>query len=148
TNADWDKLSANTDFTVATDAVTLSTEAKPLWQGYHYTSLKDHDGAYVNIVAQSLYQTGKNGDWVGLRIYCEIESEIVDNTNNPVPGTLHSQIFTISSPDADKYGWRAQPGGHDESSRYTKDDKIRASAAVTVKIENPNFSVGKRMRFR
>src|SRR5690606_30699811 len=109
---------------------------------------KDHDGAYVNIVAQSLYQTGKNGDWVGLRIYCEIESEIVDNTNNPVPGTLHSQIFTISSPDADKYGWRAQPGGHDESSRYTKDDKIRASAAVTVKIENPNFSVGKRMRFR
>lgn len=148
TNADWDKLSANTDFTIATDTVTLSTEAKPLWQGYHYTSLKDHDGAYVNIVAQSLYQTGKNGDWVGLRIYCEIESEIVDNTNNPVPGTLHSQIFTISSPDADKYGWRAQPGGHDESSRYTKDDKIRASAAVTVKIENPNFSVGKRMRFR
>src|SRR5699024_306599 len=106
TNADWDKLSVNTDFTVVTDAVTLSTEATPLWQGYHYTSLKDHDGAYVNIVAQSLYQTGKNGDWVGLRIYCEIESEIVDNTNNPVPGTLHSLIFTISSPDADKYGWR------------------------------------------
>lgn len=147
-NADWSKLTSNVDFTVKSDKVVMSSDVVPLWQGYHYTDLKDHDGAYVNIVAQALYQTGKNGDWIGLRLYGEIESEIVDNSNNPIAGTQHTQTFSIQSPNADKYGWKNSGGGYDENTRYTKDDKVRASAAITVKIENPNFTKGKRIRFR
>lgn len=146
-NTDWQKLTDNVDFTVATDAVTMSTEPTPLWQGYFYTDLKDHDGAYVNITAPALYRMGKNGDWVGLRLYGEIESEIVDNSNNPIAGTLHTQTFTIQSPESDKYGW-GDDGGYDENTRFTKDDRLRASAAATVKIDNPNFAKGKRLRFR
>ena len=146
-NADWQKLTNNVDFTVKPDAVTMSTEPTPLWQGYFYTDLKDHDGAYVNITAPALYRMGKNGDWVGLRLYGEIESEIVDNSNNPVAGTLHTQTFTIQSPESDRYGW-GDEGGYDENTRFTKDDRVRASAAVTVKIDNPNFAKGKRLRFR
>ncbi len=147
-NTDWSKLTSNVDFTVKSDKVVMSSDVVPLWQGYHYTNLKDHDGAYVNIVAQALYQTGKNGDWIGLRLYGEIESEIVDNSNNPIAGTQHTQTFSIQSPNADKYGWKNNGGGYDENTRYTKDDKVRASAAITVKIENPNFTKGKRIRFR
>lgn len=146
-NTDWQKLTGNVDFTVKTDAVTMSTEPTPLWQGYFYTDLKDHDGAYVNITAPALYQMGRNGDWVGLRLYGEIESEIVDNSNNPIPGTLHTQTFTIQSPESDRYGW-GDEGGYDENTRFTKDDRVRASAAVTVKLDNPNFAKGKRLRFR
>ena len=146
-NADWQKLTNNVDFTAKSDAATLSTEPTPLWQGYFYTDLKDHDGAYVNITAPALYRMGKNGDWVGLRLYGEIESEIVDNSNNPIPGTLHTQTFTIQSPESDRYGW-GDEGGYDENTRFTKDDRVRASAAVTVKIDNPNFAKGKRLRFR
>ena len=146
-NADWQKLTDNVDFTVKSDAATLSTEPTPLWQGYFYTDLKDHDGAYVNITAPALYRMGKNGDWVGLRLYGEIESEIVDNSNNPIAGTLHTQTFTIQSPESDRYGWQDE-GGYDENTRFTKDDRVRASAAVTVKLDNPNFAKGKRIRFR
>lgn len=146
-NADWQKLTNNVDFTVKSDVATLSTEPTPLWQGYFYTDLKDHDGAYVNITAPALYRMGKNGDWVGLRLYGEIESEIVDNSNNPIPGTLHTQTFTIQSPESDRYGW-GDEGGYDENTRFTKDDRVRASAAVTVKLDNPNFAKGKRIRFR
>lgn len=146
-NTDWQKLTGNVDFTVKTDAATLSTEPTPLWQGYFYTDLKDHDGAYVNITAPALYRMGKNGDWVGLRLYGEIESEIVDNSNNPIAGTLHTQTFTIQSPESDRYGWQDE-GGYDENTRFTKDDRVRASAAVTVKLDNPNFAKGKRLRFR
>lgn len=146
-NADWQKLTNNVDFTVKSDVATLSTEPTPLWQGYFYTDLKDHDGAYVNITAPALYRMGKKGDWVGLRLYGEIESEIVDNSNNPIPGTLHTQTFTIQSPESDRYGW-GDEGGYDENTRFTKDDRVRASAAVTVKLDNPNFAKGKRLRFR
>lgn len=146
-NADWQKLTNNVDFTVKSDVATLSTEPTPRWQGYFYTDLKDHDGAYVNITAPALYRMGKKGDWVGLRLYGEIESEIVDNSNNPIAGTLHTQTFTIQSPESDRYGWKDE-GGYDENTRFTKDDRLRASAAVTVKLDNPNFAKGKRLRFR
>lgn len=147
-NTDWQKLADNTDFTVESELTTLSTEANPLWQGYYYTNSKEHDSAYVNIVSQALYRMGKNGDWVGIRLYGQIESEIVDSNNNPISGTLHTQDFTISPSGADKYGWHAEPGFYDENTRFTKDDKVRRSAGATIKIENPNFSVGKRLRFR
>lgn len=148
-NADWQRLTDNVDFTEKTEAATLSAETSPLWQGYFYTDLKNHDGAYVNITSQALYRMGKKGDWVGLRLYGEIESEIVDSSNNPIPGTRHTQTFSISSPTGDRYGWNSDSRvGYDESARWSKDDKLRESAAVTVKIDNPNFSKGKRLRFR
>lgn len=148
-NADWQRLTGNVDFTEKTEAATLSAETSLLWQGYFYTDPKNHDGAYVNITSQALYRMGKKGDWVGLRLYGDIESEIVDSSNNPIPGTRHTQTFSISSPTGDRYGWSSDSrGGYDEGARWSKDDKLRESAAVTVKLDNPNFAKGKRLRFR
>ncbi|PLT23752.1 host specificity factor TipJ family phage tail protein [Psychrobacter sp. MES7-P7E] len=147
-NTDWQRLDDNVDFTVESDAVTLSTETSPLWQGYHYTNQKDHEAAYVNIIAPNgLYDGEPSGRWKGLRVYGAIESELVDSSDNPVTGTRHSQVFTIASPDSDRYQWRAMEGGYDETTVDTKNDKLRGTAAVTVKIENPYFGVGKRLRF-
>ena len=50
----------------------------------------------------------------------------------PISGTRHSQVFTIASPDSDRYPWRAMKGGYDETTIDTKNDKLRATAAVTV----------------
>lgn len=147
-NTDWQRLTDNVDFTASSDAVTLSTETTPLWQGYHYTNQKDHEAAYVNIIAPNgLYDGEPSGRWKGLRVYGAIESELVDATDNPISGTRHSQVFTIASPDSDRYQWRAMKGGYDETTIDTKNDKLRTTAAVTVKIENPYFGVGKRLRF-
>ncbi|WP_352338295.1 host specificity factor TipJ family phage tail protein [Psychrobacter sp. 16-MNA-CIBAN-0192] len=147
-NTDWQALTDNVDFTAVTDSVALSKESDALWQGWFYTNSKEHDSAYINVVSQALYRMGKNGDWVGIRLYGQIESEIVDSNNNPISGTLHTQDFTISAAGADKYGWQAEQGLYDENTRFTRDDKVRRSAGKTVKIENPMFFIGKRLRFR
>ncbi|MGB2081358.1 MAG: host specificity factor TipJ family phage tail protein [Psychrobacter sp.] len=147
-NTDWQKLADNVDFTNEVESVALSVEADALWQGWFYTDLKDHDSAYANIVAPNgLYEMGKNPDWRGLRIYGTIESELVDATNNPIAGTLVSQDFSISAPNTAGYGWNNK-GSYDATNGWTKNDKIRESAATTVSIANPNFSEGKRLRFR
>lgn len=148
-NTDWQKLTDNVDFTVESESVTLSSESEALWQGWFYTDLKDHDGAYVNIVAPNgLYEMGRDPDWRGLRIYGTIESELVDVANNPIAGTLVSQSFSISAPNTESYGWGSISGGADATNGWTKNDKIRQSAAVTISITNPHFVAGKRLRFR
>lgn len=149
TNTEWQKLVTNTDFTVESDRVTVSTESTALWQGWFYTDLKDHDGAYINVTAPNgLYDSEPSGRWKGLRIFGEIQSEIVDSTNNPVAGTLVTQPFSIQSPDGDRYNWRNMSGGWQETTVDTSNDKLRGTAAKTIKIENPNFGIGKRMRIR
>lgn len=147
-NANWQALADNVDFTVESESVTLSSETEALWQGWFYTNLKDHDSAYVNIVAPNgLYEMGKDPDWAGLRIYGVIESEIVNTDNTPVAGTLVSQTFNIAAPFSGD-NWRSQSGGYDKTNGWSTNDKMRGSAAKTISIENPNFEAGKRLRFR
>lgn len=148
-NNDWQKLIDNVDLTVATDAVTLSTETDTFWQGWFYTDLKDHDSAYINITAPNgLYDQDQDGKWAAIRLYGAIESEIVDVNNNPVAGTLVSQVFTIQSPNSDDFAFREIKLGYQTSVTTNTDNKIRETANKTVVIENPNFSQGKRMRIR
>lgn len=147
-NSDWQKLANNVDFTVQSESVALSAEADALWQGWFYTDLKDHDSAYVNIVAPNgLYEMGTDPDWAGLRVYGVIESEVVDDSNVPIFGTFVSQGFNISAPFSGN-NWQPQAGGYDKTSGWSRNDKVRSSAAATINIENPNFTEGKRLRFR
>ena len=154
-NADWVRLATNTDFATSNNKAAISTETSGLWQGWYYTDSTDHDSAYVNIVANGgLWLSQPNGKWVGLKIFGAIESELVDSGNNPIAGTNHVQRFDIKSPNFDKHSSgngdvRGRiPSGHVRTSRETTDDKVRTSAAITVKIENPYFTTGKRLRIR
>lgn len=154
-NADWGMLATNTDFATSNNKAAISTETSGLWQGWYYTDSTDHDSAYVNIVAPSgLWLSQPNGKWVGLKIFGAIESELVDSGNNPIAGTNHVQRFDIKAPNFDKHNVgngdvRGRiPSGYVRTSHETTDDKVRTSAAITVKIENPYFGTGKRLRIR
>lgn len=147
-NTGWQLLTDNVDFTLASESVTLSSQTEALWQGWFYTNLKDHDSAYINIVAPNgLYEMGKDPDWAGLRIYGAIESEIVNVDNTPIAGTLVSQAFDIAAPFTGN-NWKGQSGGYDKTTGWSTNDKMRGSAAKTISIENSNFTEGKRLRFR
>lgn len=147
-NSDWSKLTDNVDLTVDSDAVTLSTETDTFWQGWFYTDLKDHESAYVNITAAGLYDGEPDNTWRALRLFGQIESEIVDSTNNPIAGTLITQTFSIQSPNSDDFAFGPMKKGYQASLSSYTDNKIRTTANKTVTIENPNFAVGKRMRIR
>ena len=154
-NADWGRLATNTDFATSNNKAAISTETSGLWQGWYYTDSTDYDSAYVNIVAPSgLWLSQPNGKWVGLKIFGAIESELVDSGNNPIAGTTHVQSFDIKSPNFDKHSSgngdvRGRiPSGYVRTSNETTDDKVRTSAATTIKIENPYFTTGKRLRIR
>ena len=148
-NSDWQILTDNVDLTVETNTVTLSTESDTLWQGWFYTDLKDHDSAYINITAPNgLYDGEPDGKWRALRLFGEIESEIVDVNDNPIAGTLRRQSFSIQSPNSDDFSFRSMTKGYQTSSGTFTDNKIRSTANKTVVINNPNFIKGKRMRVR
>lgn len=134
-NADWQTLSDNADFTVEQD-ITISQNTETLWQGYHYTEDKDHDGAYINIVAlNGIYATNSEGKPYPRKVEGVIESELVDANGNAIAGTLHTQTFFVQSP--------SEYAGVDSS-----EENIKRTAATTVKFTNPHFVKGKRMRFR
>ena len=147
-NSDWQTLADNVDLTVESDAVTLSTESDAFWQGWYYTDLKDHESAYVNITAAGLYDGEPDATWRALRLFGQIESEIVDVNNNPIAGTLATQEFSIQSPNSDGFAFRPMSKGYQESASTYTDNKIRSTANKTVVIDNPNFSKGKRLRWR
>jgi|26BtaG_2_1085354.scaffolds.fasta_scaffold00199_24 hypothetical protein len=159
-NTDWQTLTDNVDLTVESDAVTLSTETDTFWQGWHYTDLKEHESAYINITAPNgLYDGEPSGRWRALRLYGVIESEIVDINNNPIANTLVTQQFSIESPSSEGMTWEPRQAGglfsgqsidasYEVSTTDSSDNKIRSTANKTVVIENPNFSKGKRLRFR
>ncbi len=151
-NADWGKLASNADYTVETEA-TISTSSDSLWQGYFYTNAKDHEYALINILARNgLYITnGQEYEPIGLDI--EIESEIVDSTNNPVAGTLHVQTETIYGSQYKRYAVNGgvgtfRDGAYWWSNAHIVDDEAAQSAGTTIKILNTNMAVGKRLRFR
>ena len=151
-NADWGKLATNADYTVETEA-TISTSSDSLWQGYFYTNAKDHEYALINILARNgLYITnGQEYEPIGLDI--EIESEIVDSTNNPVAGTLQLQTETIYGSQYNRYAVNDGVGIFRDdaywwSNAHVVDDEAAQSAGATIKINNTNMGVGKRLRFR
>lgn len=145
---DWQTLTDNTDATLTSESVTLSSEADTLWQGWYYTDLKEHDSAYINIIANGLYDGEPSGRWRGLRLFGAIESEIVDSSNNPIAGTLAAQEFTIQSPNTENMTFRPLKNGYQDTANDSLDNRIRSTAAITVEINNPNFSKGKRLRIR
>ena len=159
-NSDWQLLTDNVDLTVESDAVTMSTESDTFWQGWHYTDLKEHEGAYVNITAPNgLYDGEPSGRWRALRLFGLIESEIVDVNNNPIANTLVTQQFSIESPNSEGMTWEPRQAGglfsgqsidasYEVSTTDSSDNKIRSTANKTVVIDNPNFGKGKRLRWR
>lgn len=162
-NGDWQKLANNADYTVETEA-TVSTQSDALWQGWFYTASKDHDRALINIRApQGLYITGKNNfEPIGLNF--EIESELVDVTNNPIAGTLERVTRTIYGSKYQKYANNGGAGSmrgnrsnwisgstmpnHWWSGAHVSDDEAAQSAGATFEIPNTHMEVGKRLRFR
>ena len=151
-NNDWQKLADNTDFTVPTEA-TVSTKSDAQWQGWFYTASKEHDRALINIRApQGLYITGKNNfEPIGLDF--EIESELVDVTNNPIAGTLERVTRTIYGSKYHKYANNGGNGNfrdntHWWSGAHVSDDEAAQSAGATFEIPNTHMEVGKRLRFR
>ena len=151
-NTDWQKLADNADYTVET-AASISTQSDSLWQGWFYTNQKDHEYALVNILARSgLYITdGETYEPIGVRI--EIESEIVDVSNNPIAGTYQLDNHVIYSPHYEKYASNGgvgvfRDGTHWWSDAHVDDDEVARSVGVTIKIDNTAMQVGKRLRFR
>ncbi len=134
-NADFDELITNDDYTVE-ESITISENTETLWQGYYYTNNKDHNGAYINLVAlNGIYATNSEGKPYPRTIDIAIESEIVDANGNAVAGTLNSQQVSIKSP--------SEYPGQDST-----EENIRRTAALTIEIENPNFTAGNQLRFR
>lgn len=151
-NTDWQKLADNADFTVETEAA-VSTKSEAQWQGWFYTASKDHDRALINIRApQGLYITGKNNfEPIGLDF--EIESELVDVTNNPIAGTLERVTRTIYGSKYHKYANNGgngtfRDGHHWWSGAHVSDDEAAQEAGATFEIPNTHMESGKRLRFR
>ncbi len=154
-NPDWQKLSENVDLTVTSDAITLSSESDTLWQGWFYSDSKGYESAYVNIIANSLWVSQPSGKWEGLKLFGAIESELVDINNNPISNTSNIQIFEIASPNFDAHTTGqgdvrngGAPQGVIRTTYESKDEKLRESVGVTVKIENSNINKDTRFRIR
>lgn len=145
-NSDWQKLTNNSDRT-SPASVTVSSQQDNLWQGWFYTSGKDHEYALLNLVAPNGLYNVTEGLYESLAILFDIETELVDPANNPIPNTKDINRHRIKGNKFDVY---AVPGAVGVSGNATrnKDDERAATAATTVKIINPNFSVGDRMRVR
>src|SRR5690606_29269625 len=107
----------------------------------------------VNFMSSGgLYITdGQTFEPIGIEV--EIESEIVDVTNNPVPGTLQLDTHIIYGSKYDKYAnnnglgtWR--DNNYWWSGAHVSNPDAAQTAASTIKIENIHMSEGKRLRWR
>ena len=139
---DWQTLIDNND-TANGAGVVLSTEEKPIWQGWFYTDLTEHDRILINLKAPNGLYTSYGNEWAALGIDCVIESELVDDNARPIQGTRHNKWAFIKSPKYENY--------LDSQGRAwvrTTDDDVRRTAAITIWIDNPYFGRGKRMRWR
>lgn len=139
---DWAKLNNNVDFTQSSDIV-LSTASQTLWQGWFYTDLTDHENVMLNIKAPNGLYTTYGSEWVPISVTVEIESELVDSNGNFIDGTNVKTYATLKSPNYDKY---LDKNGNPWV--RSSDEKVRQTTAITTFINNPNFGVGKKMRFR
>nr|WP_315041297.1 host specificity factor TipJ family phage tail protein [uncultured Moraxella sp.] len=139
---DWQNLIDNQDLTVKQN-ITVSTQDNTLWQGWFYTDLPNHTDVMLNLKAPNGIYTSYGDEWSALRVWFDVESELVDSVGNPINGTLAKRSFYIQSPSYEKY-----LDGQGRAWVRTTDDDVRRSAYRTVKLSNPNFGKGKRLRFR
>lgn len=133
---DWQVLIDNND-TANGAGVVLSSEEKPIWQGWFYTDLTDHDRVLINLKAPNGIYISWGDEWEPKAVSVIVESELVDDNAQPIDGTLHVNTFFIRAP---KF--------YDYQNRRTNDDDVRRTAAGTYRISNPHFGRGKRMRWR
>jgi len=107
----------------------------------------------VNFLSSGgLYITdGQTFEPIGIEV--EIESEIIDIANNPVPGTLQVDTHIIYGSRYADYAnngglgvWR--DGNHWWSGAHVSNTDAAQTAASTIKIENANMATGKRLRWR
>lgn len=156
--SDWERLTANADTAKGAGAV-ISSEEKPIWEGWFYTDLPEHDDVLINIKAPNGLYTSYGDEWVVNWVNIEIQSEIVNDNGQAVTGTLHRTHQVLRSPKYDKYVrtedvyrdigilGRRIVNRQGEQIR-TNDDDVRRTAAVSAYIANPHFSRGKKMRWR
>ena len=134
--SDWQVLINNND-TADGSGVVLSNEEKPIWQGWFYTDLTEHDRVLINLKAPNGLYISWGNEWEPKAVSVIVESEIVDDNGTPIPNTLYTNGYTLKAPEFDNY-----------YNRRTRDDDVRRTAAGTYHISNPHFGRGKRMRWR
>lgn len=134
--SDWERLTANAD-TANGAGIVMSTEEKPVWEGWFYTDLTDHDRVLINIKAPNGLYISWGNEWEPKSAYFVVESEIVDDNAQPIAGTLHTQRFGLSAPKFNNY-----------RNMRTTDDDVRRTASGTYRISNPHFWRGKKLRWR
>lgn len=150
-NADWQRLADNADYTVETEAI-ISTQSDSLWQGWFYTAGKDHEYAIVNIKANNGIYDAFEDKYEPLGIVYEVESELVDVTNNPISGTLEAFEHVIYGAAYEKYALNGGLGlfrdGFWYAGAQVTNNDAAASAAATIKIQPSMMVKGDRLRFR
>lgn len=134
--SDWERLTANAD-TANGAGIVMSTEEKPVWEGWFYTDLTDHDRVLINIKAPNGLYISWGNEWEPKSAYFVVESEIVDDNAQPIAETLHTQRFGLSAPKFNNY-----------RNMRTTDDDVRRTASGTYRISNPHFGRGKKLRWR
>lgn len=134
--SDWERLTANAD-TANGAGIVMSTEEKPVWEGWFYTDLTDHDRVLINIKAPNGLYISWGNEWEPKSASFVVESELVDDNAQPIANTLHIQRFGLSAPKFNNY-----------RNMRTTDDDVRRTASGTYRISNPHFGRGKKLRWR
>lgn len=134
--SDWERLTANAD-TANGAGIVMSTEEKPVWEGWFYTDLTDHDRVLINIKAPNGLYVSWGNEWEPKSASFVVESELVDDNAQPIADTLHIQRFGLSAPKFNNY-----------RNMRTTDDDVRRTASGTYRIANPHFGRGKKLRWR
>ena len=127
----------------------LSVQTDSLWQGWFYTNSKEHDTAFYNITASNgVYISKPSGKWTAIGVKIIIESELVDDNNQPIPATFHSQNVVLKSPDSDEMIFTEKSGNYLLASAEVTNSRVRSTASKTVFVENPFFFKGAKLRSR
>lgn len=160
---DWGRLMDNDDTARGTGAV-ISSEEKPIWEGWFYTDLTDHDDIIINLKAPNGLYVSHGNDWEVLSVDLLIESEVVDDHGRPLDGTSQINHVTLGSVSHDKYSApirserREFISARDEDMKVvtivsyhkqrTSDEDVRRTAAKSFYLNNPSFGRGKKLRWR
>lgn len=134
--SDWQRLVDNAD-TANGAGIVISSEEKPIWEGWFYTDLPEHDRVFINLKAPNGIYISWGNEWEPKAATIIVESEIVDDNGIPIPNTLHTNKYTLKAPKFDDY-----------YKQRTNDDDVRRTAAATYRITNPHFKRGSKMRWR
>nr|DAK65905.1 MAG TPA: tail protein [Caudoviricetes sp.] len=134
----WNLLLATKETLLAPKTV-INTSAEGIWLGWFYTDHGDHSHVILNFKAPNGIFADFGDNWKALPIRLQVESEVIDDKGDVVEGTLHTQQATIASRK-----W----GTHYSNGIRISDIEVKKPAAVTITVNNPNFSRGMRMRVR